>query len=220
MFSCLFTEQGLILVMEGLKFEQVQDSLKQILQFLEPYLSVANAHAADFITKDHWNKLTKPVQDSLLELSSDQLKNLPYSAHCVQSARSCTLDTTHEAKNFERDRKDTGVKSEKGTFITENSITLLSSGGASELNTGSLKDLYDLAREATIEGKSLQLTKDDFLRHFRGMASLGCTGAHMNQKKSHEVEIMAEICSTLVQSTKCQLVRLLTALNHLVLSCV
>ena len=58
--------------------KNVNFALSQVLEFLTPWLPLANCANIDFITENFWNKfLSQDLQDGLLSLSEEQLKLLP-----------------------------------------------------------------------------------------------------------------------------------------------
>lgn len=191
--------------MMALRLEQVESCLEKIMDFLVPFLPVANAHASDFITADHWNLLCNEIKHDLLALNKDQLRTLPY--HSVglteelDSEKADVLEMNY-TQGYTKDFASRKViKNCEGHNLNTTTSTSTEIAGLT-----SLSKLCSQASQATVDGYSLFMTTEDFLQVIDTTTDRQAIGAHMNPKKCHEVEIIAEICSSLAKYTGCQLV--------------
>lgn len=226
----------------AVQLEDVRIAIDSILEFLNQHISVANSHASDFIIQNHWQLLPADLQDGLLQLSSDQLKNLPFTAHCssgfdmlagcsdtgcvsVTGRRVVQDSCVHECNggNCKWEKCSDIEKSlqEEYKFQNRESVEAASHTYECFSNTfsGCLEEFCAAARKSTIEGHLLSMTRNNFLEHIQSLSEgnqslehIQCSekvhqsGEHMNAKKCHEVEIMAEICNTMMKHQHCDMV--------------
>ena len=182
--------------MNNLDKKKVSLCLEHMIDFLKPYLSVANAHAAHFITRNQWEMLPRILQEDLLQLTDDQLRMLPLSAYCDSDLSAC---------------------SQTKRAVEDGDTKWLCRDHNTEQFSGNLEEFCELAKSYSLEGMSLHTTKDDFLQEVQSSIDSNSVGAHMNAKKCHEVEIMSEICASVVRCTRCQLVNSLFIIKKIVL---
>ena len=61
-----------------LRLNSVKDILDETIAFLKPYLPLANAHASEFITENHWDRLIpESIRDDLMACTDEELRKLP-----------------------------------------------------------------------------------------------------------------------------------------------
>ena len=182
--------------MADLDRTQIEQTLGRIIDFLENYLPLANAHVADFLIADSWNKLVpQEIQADLLKLSEAELARLP----------SCALYNKSDAIS----PKETSANSAE----SESAIAAKSFSDTS--SQPSKRDLWDRSklpvwhhkelRTFVLEAQSFTLPQLGSLTNIKDLMESWKIGDNsrttirqfMSEKKSHEVDMMADVCSTL-----------------------
>lgn len=274
-----------------LQLKQVHDGLSKCLRFLQPYLSLANAHAIDFIINDYWNNLLPPtVQDELQLLTNTQLLLLPcledalifelksashsssyHSAvfvdetnekyikccskdkilqcniskskltssvnddevlcnnkHCtdILDMNRCTTEkscTKYVSENQGTGTMDKGNKQEFGsrdensyqrpvnTFSNTSEIPEIVHLSVNQRTTcvwshSNLLDFCLAAKECMIDESGLAIGVDELLRLMGYSCKEAFVGTFMGQKKSHEVQVMSNVCAAIARASNCELI--------------
>ncbi|KAL4232962.1 Methyltransferase-like protein 25 [Mactra antiquata] len=221
--------------MASLDLKTVEEKLCIVATFLQPCLSLANAHATDFITQQYWDKfLPKPIQDELLGLNREQLSALPSSiATC--SLEQCSGESTEQKakgglehdlmvdKNDEKEVTDCfgiGCHSNcepqhhckqinKNIIYGENGKSAnccCAVGCKDKLQYSSIDSFCSTAATCTLDRLGLAVTPDILSKHFDASQNELFIGTFMSEKKSHEVEVMSKVCASIVNGTDCKLV--------------
>ncbi|XP_045197566.2 probable methyltransferase-like protein 25 [Mercenaria mercenaria] len=221
---------------QGLKLQHIENSLEQIAQFLIPCLPLANAHATDFITENYWDTLIPVgVRKELLALSQEQLRNLPCAAS-THVNRTCTQGRhdTDSAKEKEESTEDTENNANYGDNLNQTDEYEINCHSNNDSNndsnkqdedrcTGKCKTINDQhkefrfpyrciddflseARSYTIEGIGMAVSPHDLLCGLGADRDEVFVGTYMNQKKSHEIEVMSKVCAALAECLDCKLV--------------
>ncbi|KAK3595236.1 hypothetical protein CHS0354_021553 [Potamilus streckersoni] len=181
------------------KLQTLKTSLCNILDFLKDYFPLINAHSNDFICEDQWETtLPEPMRTQLLNLSEKTLCELPmlgYSRNqkLKSHVKACTASLTDL-------HLETGCPACKTETLT---------GGQLFEEFENVTKFCQQAWKCSIEGLCLAITVEDIYKnvhHRPKHSAVPLTGHFMNQKKSHEVEKMAELCAFLAENYSCKLV--------------
>ncbi|KAL3881435.1 hypothetical protein ACJMK2_027877 [Sinanodonta woodiana] len=181
------------------KLQIIKTSLCNILDFMKDYFPLVNAHSNDFICEDQWETtLSDPMKAELLKLSEKTLCELPMLGYS------------------QNQKLKSHVKACTDSLIDLH-LEIVCSACKTETLTGEqlfekCKNLTKFCQQAwkcSIEGLDLAVKVEDLykiLHHRPSHSAVPLTGHFMNQKKSHEVEKMAELCAFLAENYSCQLV--------------
>lgn len=205
-----------------LELLEVQENLEKIAKFLEPCLPLANAHATDFLTKNYWNTLLPVgIQEKLLSFSHKELLSLPSRVHTVNITDNVVCETVDNGKaaaskliSIKSCSTDLLTNSEEPKDIQNKLFSQMYSKDSGEESAGKerivlpylvLSDFFEDARLCSVEGTCLAMTVSEFLRVMGAKYGNVFIGTFMNEKKSHEVEVMSEVCAALAKNTGCKL---------------
>lgn len=198
------------------KLQQCYHELEQISSFLENLLPFANAHNCDFVTNNLWDTLPQAISQRLLSLSEDNLALLPLALTDVvfdetDGSKNYTEGLPHEESNtyFQcsehmQDSKFEVVNTEAHHIDSEFEATkskekwdksLKPSWVVSKLNNF-IKEVnkYKLQNSCVLHTRQHVYESLDFDRDTAVHVSHG-----MNDKKSHEIEIMTDFCFNLTK---------------------
>ncbi|XP_052811099.1 probable methyltransferase-like protein 25 [Mya arenaria] len=176
---------------QKLTLDVVEESLQNILKFLTPHLKLANTHASDFITKNHWDILQPEIQQELLSFPNLHLKTLPFDVHVRNKISNDTVLSSDECPDL---------------TISEETNTFSSNESADDKVFTQLSKFCADASRCTIEGCRLDTSVSDLLKTFNSSQQQDFVGAFMDEKKCHEVEIMSGVCATLTKHCRSDLV--------------
>lgn len=222
--------------MQKLDLSETEQSLDKILNFLDPCLPLANAHATDFFTRNHWDTLIpRGMKEELLALSKEQLRNM--SELSSQGNRTSEQDkdrfscsATHAKESEYCNTQSKGLKLSEEIANSSHTCTTCdirnqvlpphtdSITNNSKKNGDCNKEkemqlpysfLADFIRDATscsIKGIGSAISPQELICNIRGQVNGIFVGTYMSQKKSHEVEIMSRTCESLAKHLKCSLV--------------
>ncbi|KAK3098162.1 hypothetical protein FSP39_016789 [Pinctada imbricata] len=179
---------------KGEKILKIKGLLKRNLSFLQHYLPFANSHSKDFITHRHWeNFLSDSIKSELLSLTDEDLLTLPHTTKVDEMNDDIVKD--HNEWEFKCDyfmkSPKVGEKSDiysremrnhSPDWIHSNLSSFVSEAQKHTLRrSGILSELSDLASRL-----GLSDNKD-----------LVFISQYMDKKKSHEVEVMGDVCAAL-----------------------
>lgn len=193
------------------KLSVITSSLKQLSQFLYSYMPLINAHNTDFLTLDHWTNLIDPgIQKELTSLSDEQLAKLPSQESealvCYDPSSAVAVDRDGGIDlMFYKDPQE-GCVSRKpiwkhGYLPNWHHKTLEQLKNACQAN--SLPNLGILTQLDTLLSKELGLSADT--------SNKVIIETFMSNKKSHEVNIMADLCANLALALDAKRVSILFA---------
>jgi hypothetical protein len=178
----------------------VQRKLMEILDFLSDYLPLVNCHSNDFILNNHWDTfLSEPIRRELDSLSAGELKSVlseklnTTESQCIEeTSGDCDPDTWKFRCQYLEKAKTGCGRSEIYTpemqkipphWVHENLHSFLQDARKCHLQNSDILSLFENQDEDIT--KALQ--DNVFISTF------------MNQKKTHEVDVMGEMCYRLAQ---------------------
>ena len=205
------------------QINSVKDKLNEILTFLKPYLPLANAHATEFITEQQWERLIpEHIGDDLMACTDEELKRLPllgFVDNEVQrenpSVVSAAEEMFHNCSLKENpctpDSKAEEVVVNKCNKETTQTATVNERNSHNEHQRwihSSLSDFCSCAKRNTIDGQGLAVSVSEMVEKLALADSDPEVFAptYMNLKKSHEIDVLSDVCARLSRSTQCSLV--------------
>ena len=192
--------------MKSEKLHITKRVLLTIAQFLQKFLALANAHNCDFITKDLWKKLITPkIADQLLLMSEEELKRLLISeetvcseaSHCVRCHRKQTeMTLITDIKNAKESLKETfpatrGKLNKNQQVNWDNVLSVGDFLSVVSLHNELIKHITTDLSDQHLSGKGNCFKKPVSEVHIQH---------GMTEKKSHEIQLMTELCASLVRS--------------------
>lgn len=173
------------------KKKQVVDAINYVALHLRSYLPLANAHMTDFIVKDWWNKkLSVSIKESLLKLNKSDLTLLPsgklfnLDVNCEKGALS--KENSHGCDHLViSGEKDSVLEGERPKWNPEISP---------DWKHSSLKKFVEACQERSLQYIGILTPIEELFGGDYPADSTPIT-EFMSVKKSHEVEIMTEICA-------------------------
>ncbi|RUS69364.1 hypothetical protein EGW08_022872 [Elysia chlorotica] len=165
--------------------DSVHAAIRQVQNFLTPYLGIANTHGAEFLSDDHWHNYVSPTaQSSLLELSCEDLVNL--SSLTIQDNVKESNSVPSAAKHSKEvpdcaRQKDEGVEDLR-SFISE-------------------------AEKCYLDRLDVLTSLDTILQRKPSTPdAISVVSEAMSEKKIHEVGVMVDAISFLYKITQSDLV--------------
>ena len=202
------------------QLNSVKDKLNEILTFLKPYLPLANAHATEFITEQQWDRLIpESISDDLIACSNEELKKLPLvgfddneeNTSVVSAAEEMFHKCSLKENPCAPDSKTEEVvvnKCNKRPIQTETVTEGNSHNQHQRWMHSSLSDFCCCAKRNIIDGQGLAVNVSEMVEKLAlaDSESEVFVPTYMNLKKSHEIDIMSDVCARLSKSTQCSLV--------------
>ena len=192
----------------------IQEALLECADFLSCYTQLANAHPVDFIVQDLWNRIIpQNIQRELSALSAEELHQLPdcqtpnalsFNRHNQTQTRSkeagaSASEITDSDTSLPCDVDRLVLGTEEGTSHKEDLSS--SKRQSTRWKQNSLCDFLIAVQEHCIEHfqclKALEGNFSSWLGEKDGKRSERAVFVHafMKEKKMHEVEIMADMCT-------------------------
>lgn len=178
------------------RLRSVQIKLMEILDFLSNYLPLVNCHSNDFILNNHWDKfLTEPIRKELDSLSACDLVSLLNQTKTIEDKRpdeKLTKEFDPSVWKFECDYL------EKASNSTDRRGDIYSS----EMQTIPPNWVHENLQSLLKDAQRCSLQNSDILSSLEDLDSDMKTlpqdrvfiSTFMNHKKTHEVEVMGELC--------------------------
>ncbi|CAL1527177.1 unnamed protein product [Lymnaea stagnalis] len=174
------------------KRERCCFAIKQIWEFLESYVGLANTHGAEFILEQHWNKFVPhAAQDSVLNLNYDELVKLPLYHHVVVDV-GLTEHHDYEASQLqeeEHNHNPTPCPCHNDDYREKNGGTL------TKMNDNKwLSSFTHQAYQCHLENLNILTSLSEAVgyQNMNTFKSHDVVSEAMSEKKVHEVGIMSE----------------------------
>ena len=190
----------------------IQQALSDCASFLQCYLPLANAHPVDFITQNVWDSvLPENIQEELCSLTKEDLYMLP-SCYNICSDQASVPHAGSVVHSGEECKKH--GESERGASKIVSEGESSSSGGKIKQHQWQHKSLADFLKalqEHLIENleclrTSMYSLSTRLQEKEGGLESTAFVHSFMNEKKMHEVEIMADLCARIFNKSTADMV--------------
>ncbi|XP_061173061.1 probable methyltransferase-like protein 25 [Saccostrea echinata] len=183
------------------RLQLVQLKLIEILDFLSNYLPLVNCHSNDFILNNHWDTfLSESIRKELESFSTSEL--VSFVSHTLNNEKS------NQQETYSADGSDPGLWKFKCEYLEKARIgSEISEIYSSEMQKfppnwvhGNLYSFLHDAQKHSLQKLGILSQIKNLFEDVNDMNQNSVfISTFMNQKKTHEVEVMGDLCFKLTQ---------------------